>query len=768
MTCINFKQLHETNIDVLIGKNGIKKPVCFFREAHLISPSPPPPCPVPRLSDTPSSLPRFPSLAKLRFFLPRATSRDPGFNSVLYLHHTAVPMRVESKTWEPTTRTQSLGKYLYRAPEPMVVAPLILVLSLVLGLMIDPGPVGLTYGFLLIAMPAFLSALVSTPLVEALDGKFYYRRSFLTSFVGVLILGSMLILGLLFRPFIRISWRYLLIYGYSLVLSMRYLVIRSTCLNYNRYSFIISSAQTFFAFVIHVLLSFHDLGYLEQNNMLALEESLFGILSSFCIFISSLLFIETVNAPLETDVGISGTDLLGLFLSYMIEGSKDVETLFTPLQEPFTVPISVLAVRRKENHGEGSISDGPDAPSGNGPPRDTTDPVSVHTPHRDTSDATPGQDHARRRSEIPAETGTGGGERGGSSAIRPGGASKPFHAIIISPSIHPGPVGTIGGGDLPSKLAVPLSGLADHILVPHGAATNDNNPSTSDECGKIVSAVRDIIQSLGEGEFSDMVSPVISRSGDTTMHMIRFGSRGLLISEPRPVPTDDIALEMVTSFAWAARYHGMEEIMVIDAHNNSTRGGSPVHVGDRLSLEMESLLHELLHEEAELDRCSLGFGSSLPDRAVEGLGPRGVETMVLRSHGSTTAFILFDGNNMLPEVRSFMEREALGYGDRALILTADNHVVNATLGGYNPLGQNCSAGELIPPMIRSLEGALRDLHPSEVAIGSGVVEDINLLGFGNTQRLVATINSTIAVVKRAAIPCTLLAFISSALMYLII
>jgi putative membrane protein len=623
-------------------------------------------------------------------------------------------MSLDKKTWEPTTKTQALSKFLYRAPEPLYVIPVILVCSLLFGLLIQFGAEGLTYGFLIIALPAFLSAWTSTLFVEAFGGKFYFRRSFLTSLVGVLILGFTLLTGLLIRPMVDVSWRYLVIYGYSLLLSMRYLVLRSTCLNYNRYSFIISSAQTFFAFIIHLLLSFNDLGYLEENNFLSLQESLFGIFSSLCIFISSLLFIEIVNAPLKTDVGISGTDLLGFFLSYMIEGTKEVETLFIPLQESFNIPLSIMAVQK-----------------------------------------------------VEAETQVGQ-QAGQSGEITDKTPSKPFHALIISPSVHPGPVGTIGGGDLPSKLAKPLKDLADHILVPHGLATNDNNPSTTGECDKVVRAVRELATSLTEEEFMGKASEVLSRQEDTTIHLVRFGNSGLLISEPVPHPTDDVALEMFKTLSWTSKYHGFEDLMIIDAHNNSVHGGSPVHVGDRISIEMESMFDELCQEEVDMETFSMGLGSAVPEAEIDGLGPKGVETIVMSTHGKTSAFILFDSNNMIGEVRQRLSMEAEKRVDRAFILTADNHVVNATLGGYNPLGLHTGAEDYIPLLQKSMDSALRDLGESRVAIRSGLIEGMNILGFGNTNRLVATINSTIAILKRAAIPCTLLAITSSALMYYII
>ncbi len=694
---------------------------------------------------------------------------NPYFGMILYFHEPTGPMSLEKKTWEPTTKTQELSKFLYRAPEPILVVPFILVFSLLSGLLIQFGLEGLTYGFFLVALPAFLSAWTSTPFVEAFGGKFYYRRSFLTSFIGVLILGAVLFVGILIRPVLDVNWRFLLIYGYSLVLSMRYLVIRSTCLNYNRYSFIISSAQTFFAFALHFLLSFNDLGYLEENNFLALQESLFGILTSLCIFLSSLLFIEIVNAPMKTDVGIDGTDLLGFFLSYMIEGTKEIETLFIPLQESFNIPFSIMAVKKRNQN----LSSGKNGEAEGGR-------VAVGGDGRGVGGAGGGGigggpnaagEEGNRGEGVGA--GNGGGNIGDASQVTSGEkayvnvdvSEKPFHALIISPSVHPGPVGTIGGGDLPTKLAEPLKDLADHILVPHGAATNDNNPSTTEECDKVVRAVRALATSLQDEDFTDTSSEILSRRDNTSIHLIRFGNRVLIISEPIPYPSDDIALEMFKTFSWATKYHGFEDLMVIDAHNNSIHGGSPVHVGDMISIEMESMVNELSQEKVDMDSFSMGFGSAIPKNEIDGIGPKGVEVMVMRSHGKTKAFVLFDGNNMIGEVRKDLTTEAEKLVDLSFIFTADNHVVNATLGGFNPVGADGGSRELIPLVRDSINMALEDLEESSVAIRSGFIEGINILGFGNTNRLVATINSTIAILKRAAIPCTLLAITTSALLY---
>ena len=617
------------------------------------------------------------------------------------------------KTWEPTAKTQELSKFLYRAPEPKNIIPFIILFSVICGLLIDLSAEGLTYGFLFVGVPALLSGWTSTKCVEAFGGKFYFRRSFLTSLIGMMFIAATLVVGILIRPWIDISWRLLVIYGYSLVLSMRYLVIRSTCLNYNRYSFIISSAQTFFAFVIHFLLSLHDFGYLQENNFISIYESSFGILSAFFIFLSSLLFIEIVNAPLKTDVGISGSDLLGFFLSYMIEGTKEIETLFMHLQEEFDVPFSVMAIRKKQS-----------------------------------------------KKDI-------GGDPGG-RVNESDTKEKPFYALIISPSIHPGPVGTIGGGDLPSKIAEPLMDLADHIFVPHGAATNDNNPATTEECGKLVRAVRKLVGNITDADFSDMASERFKLSDKTSINFQRFGKNCLIISEPIPTPSDDIALEMFHNLSWAVKYHGLENLILIDAHNNSKHGGIPTHVGDRISQQMEAFVDNLSRKEIDMYPFTMGFGMGRPTYDINGLGPRGAQAQVMDINGSKLALVLFDGNNMESSMREQLENIVDDRIDEIIILTADNHVVNATLGGYNPIGLRCTIDDLRPLLEKALDAAISDMTECSATIRVGRVEGINILGFGNTNRLVATINSTIAILKRAAIPCVLLAMFTTALLYSLI
>jgi len=60
-------------------------------------------------------------------------------------------------------------------------------------------------------------------------------------------------------------------------------------------------------------------------------------------------------------------------------------------------------------------------------------------------------------------------------------------ATFVVPAVHPGPVGEIGGGNLPVRIVNNLDDGGE-IFVPHGTATHDFNLVSATESLKIVEA----------------------------------------------------------------------------------------------------------------------------------------------------------------------------------------------------------------------------------------------------------------------------------------
>ena len=61
-------------------------------------------------------------------------------------------------------------------------------------------------------------------------------------------------------------------------------------------------------------------------------------------------------------------------------------------------------------------------------------------------------------------------------------------SLFISPSVHPGPLGNIGGSNMPTILANKFDYFT---MVAHGPSTHDFNPISTSEIDKIESCVKE-------------------------------------------------------------------------------------------------------------------------------------------------------------------------------------------------------------------------------------------------------------------------------------
>ncbi len=60
--------------------------------------------------------------------------------------------------------------------------------------------------------------------------------------------------------------------------------------------------------------------------------------------------------------------------------------------------------------------------------------------------------------------------------------------LLVSPCVHPGPVGSIGGGNMPTELA---GSMEPFTMVCHGPSTHDFNPVSAQEIKKIEKTVKE-------------------------------------------------------------------------------------------------------------------------------------------------------------------------------------------------------------------------------------------------------------------------------------
>ena len=107
--------------------------------------------------------------------------------------------------------------------------------------------------------------------------------------------------------------------------------------------------------------------------------------------------------------------------------------------------------------------------------------------------------------------------------------------LFTIPNLHPGPMGEIGGGNLPKILH---DNMQEETLVAHGCATHDFNLVSESEIDKVIEAVRKSKHDLG-------YSAMASRSGRLTVGTVkvlfqRFGDSVLIVTTRSPQKTEDL------------------------------------------------------------------------------------------------------------------------------------------------------------------------------------------------------------------------------------
>jgi putative membrane protein len=333
-------------------------------------------------------------------------------------------------------------------------------------------------------------------------------------------------------------------------------------------------------------------------------------------------------------------------------------------------------------------------------------------------------------------------------------------ALMIVPSIHPGPFGLLGGSNLPSKLRGDLASNASVVMVPHGPCNHDFNPPTSKECGKISAKVKEL---LNEVEYSDVVGRFERKLNHANVSVQNFGGSGLALVSLAPNPTDDLDFSTGYAIREKIKDAGYNDALVIDAHNCLSPGSGMVHFGSKISMSIietaelsarESLMHTGTGLRAGAsERGDLGIGS---------MGPMGIQVLALETGGQKIAYILLDGNNMVPELREEILFGLKGMVDEAEVLTTDNHVANITFGSFNPVGMQ-GRKEIVELAREHTSKALEDMEQAQVGLKTGMIEDFKVFGQESATRLATLISSTVSTLRISAILCLIVAYSLSAL-----
>lgn len=329
-------------------------------------------------------------------------------------------------------------------------------------------------------------------------------------------------------------------------------------------------------------------------------------------------------------------------------------------------------------------------------------------------------------------------------------AGKGIKALFLAPTVHPGPMGFVGGSDLPSKVASGLTDLTPSVLVAHGPTTHDDNPATTAEVRKISETVRGLVAAATTSGTAGRACR--AAFGRVTTLAQALGDTVLLVASFAPSPSDDIDGATGHAAVQEAKLAGAADAIFVDAHNCLQPGAGLTLFGSEAS-------HEVIESAKAATRAALaaprgplrvGYGQQCkictPD---QGIGARGVEALVVEVDGQRTAYVLFDGNNMVPGTRDAIRARIAGLVQESEALTTDNHSVNLTMDGFNAVGAVLDRETVLAHAEAAVRDAIGNLEPADVAPFSGEIPDFRIFGPQAASRLTTSISATMAVLRPA-------------------
>ena len=220
---------------------------------------------------------------------------------------------------------------------------------------------------------------------------------------------------------------------------------------------------------------------------------------------------------------------------------------------------------------------------------------------------------------------------------------KGIKSLFISPSVHPGPLGDLGGSNMPTILSNKFDCFT---MVAHGPSTHDFNPIAVSEIDKIEDAVK---RGLKKVEYSPEGSKFVRYNSEKANIGVQFFNKGMVIlSTFAPAGSDDIEFGVgLTMMAQSRSKCDVEDSVIVDCHNSFTPesgGGLP---GNAEVFHLIDVIDKIDVNQTK-DSIKVGCWQTTMGELgkQEGIGESGLKTMVVEVENQRTAYILFDSNNM--------------------------------------------------------------------------------------------------------------------------
>jgi putative membrane protein len=335
-------------------------------------------------------------------------------------------------------------------------------------------------------------------------------------------------------------------------------------------------------------------------------------------------------------------------------------------------------------------------------------------------------------------------------------ASAKPKAVIVVPSVHPGPFKNIGSSLLPSLLKASLEKeLGCVACVPHGLLGHEFDLASQRQNEKVIEHAVGSVRALEVSE--TMASPFVKvTNGLATACCQVFGKSAIISFTLAPKTIEDLPQELGLFVREEAERKGLRFCAVINAHN-SIDGTAEMQE----SLEsLKDVAVKCLEKVVSLKQLPFEVGAAtvVPKEFTleDGMGAGGVTVVVVKCDEQEVAYAVIDGNNMVSGLREdiLSGLKSVGVEDGE-IFTTDTHSVSALIPGghgYHPVGEVMDKEKLVGYVKEATRTARANLEHVKASCSGIKVADVMVLGAKQLETLCLLIDKTLHTAKRVVAP----------------
>ncbi len=332
--------------------------------------------------------------------------------------------------------------------------------------------------------------------------------------------------------------------------------------------------------------------------------------------------------------------------------------------------------------------------------------------------------------------------------------AKPKAAIIV-PQVHPGPFKNIGSSLLPSMMKHEFDKeFSCDSCVPLGILGHELDLASQPQNHKIVSQV--IANARFEAK-NALASPLVRvTEGTATSSCQIFGDTAFLSFTLAPKTTEDLPQELGRYVSDEAKKLGLKDALVVNTHNAIDNVMDTNEHLTELQLAATKCLQKAVATPTKPFMVGAATVNPTEFNLKMGMGTGGITAIVVQVETQKTAYVVIDGNNMVPYLREKILESLtkLGFSDSE-VFTTDTHAVSALVTGrrgYHPVGDVMGHDLLIRYINDLAKKAESNLEAAKAESRTLIIPQVRVIGEERLKSVTTLVDKAIVKAKHAVAP----------------